>query len=140
MYILSPISFHSQPSMFQQMAATAGGVAVGSAVVSYSSPTLLLSHQTLRKLILRLKNGFDSIQGHTVGHALTGMFSGGSDSKEEAQAVPAQAPPAAYQQPAQQHDGNGPCAWEVKQFLSVSFESYHKPFWWKNPCSSALFL
>lgn len=32
-----PFSVCSQPSMFQQMAATAGGVAVGSAVVSFSS-------------------------------------------------------------------------------------------------------
>lgn len=30
--------FNSQPSMFQQMAATAGGVAVGSAIVSFDFP------------------------------------------------------------------------------------------------------
>merc|ERR1719412_1986136 len=40
-----------QPSMFKQMAATAGGVAVGSAV------------------------------GHVAGSALTGMFSGGSSNQ-----------------------------------------------------------
>lgn len=59
------------------------------------------------------------MKGHTVGHAMTGMFSGGSDDKEVAQAAPAQAPQA-YQQPAQQQDANGPCAWEVKQFLQCA--------------------
>merc|ERR550517_2009703 len=43
-----------QPSLMKQMAATAGGVAVGSAV------------------------------GHVAGSALTGMFSGGSSSSEAA--------------------------------------------------------
>lgn len=47
------------------------------------------------------------------------MFSGGSDSKEAAPA--AAAPPAygqqsQYQQPAQ----NGPCSWEIKQFLQCA--------------------
>lgn len=52
---------------------------------------------------------------------MTGMFSGGSDSKEVAEAAPAHAAPQAYQQqPAQQQDGNGPCAWEVKQFLQCA--------------------
>lgn len=46
------------------------------------------------------------------------MFSGGSDSKEVAQAAPAQP---AYQQPAhQQQQQNGPCAWEIKQFLQCA--------------------
>lgn len=49
----------SQPSMFQQMAATAGGVAVGSAV------------------------------GHTLGAAMTGAFSGGKSSDETAPAAAA---------------------------------------------------
>lgn len=62
---------------------------------------------------------FEFVKGHTVGHALTGMFSGGSD-KEVEQAAPAQAPQGAYQQPAQQQDGNSPCAWEVKQFLQCA--------------------
>lgn len=60
-------------------------------------------------------------QGHTVGHALTGAFSGGSDSKEVAQEAPAQAAQPAYQQSGQQQDANGPCAWEVKQFLVSIF-------------------
>ncbi|KAL3273964.1 hypothetical protein HHI36_015386 [Cryptolaemus montrouzieri] len=77
-----------QPGLFAQMAATAGGVAVGSAI------------------------------GHTVGHAVTGMFSGGGGS--ETAAAPAAAPQQAA--PAQQgHSGNldenGPCGWEIKQFL-----------------------
>ncbi|XP_055844769.1 coiled-coil-helix-coiled-coil-helix domain-containing protein 10, mitochondrial [Episyrphus balteatus] len=52
-----------QPSMFQQMAATAGGVAVGSAV------------------------------GHVVGAGITGMFSGGGDKEAAAAPAPAAAAP-----------------------------------------------
>ncbi|CAB0005121.1 unnamed protein product [Nesidiocoris tenuis] len=79
-----------QPGMFAQMAATAGGVAVGSAV------------------------------GHVVGAGLTGMFSGGGSSQPEtAAAAPvgaAAAPPLAGgpQEPV------GPCAWEIKQFLQCA--------------------
>lgn len=58
-----------------------------------------------------------SAVGHTVGHALTGMFSG-SDSKEAAPvaAAPQQYAPA----PAHQAGEAGPCAWEMKQFLSCA--------------------
>uniref|UniRef100_A0A182M3E7 CHCH domain-containing protein n=1 Tax=Anopheles culicifacies TaxID=139723 RepID=A0A182M3E7_9DIPT len=58
-----------------------------------------------------------SAVGHTVGHALTGMFSG-SDSKEAAPvaAAPQQYAPA----PAHQAGETGPCAWEMKQFLSCA--------------------
>lgn len=48
------------------------------------------------------------------------MFSGGSDSKEVEQAQPAQP---AYQQQAyqpQSQQQNGPCAWEIKQFLQCA--------------------
>ncbi|ROT77666.1 putative gamma-subunit,methylmalonyl-CoA decarboxylase [Penaeus vannamei] len=80
------------------MAATAGGVAVGSAV------------------------------GHVVGHALT---SGGSSSSEQPQqAAPAPAQPQGYpqyqgypQQPYAQSgptEPQGPCAWEIKQFLQCA--------------------
>ncbi|CAH1973045.1 unnamed protein product [Acanthoscelides obtectus] len=57
--------------------------------------------------------------GHTVGHAVTGMFGGGSS---EAAAVPQQAQPAAPQQQygQQQQDQEGPCGWEVKQFLQCA--------------------
>ncbi|KAJ8965116.1 hypothetical protein NQ314_004341 [Rhamnusium bicolor] len=77
------------PGLFGQMAATAGGVAVGSAI------------------------------GNTVGHAMTGLFSGGSGSEAPAQ----QAAPAPQQQQAQGHgsaEPSGPCAWEIKQFLDCA--------------------
>merc|ERR1719348_1472043 len=83
-----------QPSLFKQMAATAGGVAVGSAV------------------------------GHVAGSALTGMFSGGGSS--DAQQQQQQPPPPQYaqqpqfgQQQVQQQD-QGPCAWEVKNFIQCA--------------------
>ncbi|XP_045139037.1 coiled-coil-helix-coiled-coil-helix domain-containing protein 10, mitochondrial-like [Portunus trituberculatus] len=88
-----------QPGLFAQMAATAGGVAVGSAV------------------------------GHVVGHAITG--GGSSGSSEPQQAAPAPAP--AQQQYPQQYpqyqgypqqggpsEPQGPCAWEIKQFLQCA--------------------
>jgi len=78
------------PSMFQQMAATAGGVAVGSAI------------------------------GHTVGAALTGAFSGGDSSKSDVAAapVPAAAPQQTYA--AAQPNADGPCSWEINQFLQCA--------------------
>lgn len=49
------------------------------------------------------------------------MFSGGSDAKEAAPApVAAQQP--AYQAPVDQQS-NGPCAWEISQFLSCAKQS-----------------
>ncbi|CAH2096217.1 unnamed protein product [Euphydryas editha] len=78
-----------QPSLFGQMAATAGGVAVGSAV------------------------------GHMAGSAMTGLFSGGSSS-EPAQQQPAQATYSEYQGQAPQ----GPCAWEIKQFLECAQQQH----------------
>lgn len=51
---------------------------------------------------------------------MTGMFSGGSDSKEAAQ-VPADQP--AYQQQSayqSQQPQTGPCSWEIKQFLQCA--------------------
>jgi len=82
-----------QPSLFKQMAATAGGVAVGSAV------------------------------GHVAGHAITGMMSGGGSSQEAAPAPAAAAPPQQYggygQQQSTQQD-NGPCAWEIKNFVQCA--------------------
>jgi len=83
-----------QPSMFQQMAATAGGVAVGSAI------------------------------GHVAGSAITGMFSGGSSAPAPAPAAPAPAPQAAApyygEAQAHPHEPTGPCAYEIKQFLQCS--------------------
>lgn len=77
------------------MAATAGGVAVGSAV------------------------------GHVAGHALTGMFSGGSgpnDQPAAAQQQQQQQPQQSYygQQGQQPNEPNGPCAWEIKQFIQCA--------------------
>ncbi|XP_026501788.1 coiled-coil-helix-coiled-coil-helix domain-containing protein 10, mitochondrial [Vanessa tameamea] len=80
-----------QPSLFGQMAATAGGVAVGSAV------------------------------GHVAGSALTGMFSGGSSSEpaqQQAAPAPAQANYGQQQQP------QGPCAWEIKQFIECAQQQH----------------
>ena len=76
------------------MAATAGGVAVGSAV------------------------------GHVVGHGITSMMSGGGSSNEPQQAQQ-QPPPQQYQQQPmyqqqQQQQQDGPCAWEVKQFIQCA--------------------
>lgn len=57
-----------------------------------------------------------SAVGHTIGHALTGAFSGGSD-------APAQAAPAPVQQQAAAGPAagsEGPCSWEIKQFLQCA--------------------
>jgi hypothetical protein len=73
------------------MAATAGGVAVGSAV------------------------------GHVAGHALTGMFSGGSSHNDQPAAAQQQQQQPYYAQQGQQpNEPNGPCAWEIKQFIQCA--------------------
>ncbi|VEN34563.1 unnamed protein product [Callosobruchus maculatus] len=60
-----------------------------------------------------------SAVGHTVGHALTGLFSGGGSS--EAAPVPQQAAPQQQYGQQQQHsEENGPCGWEIKQFLQCA--------------------
>lgn len=67
-----------------------------------------------------LNYGYLLFQGHVAGHALTGMFSGGS-SEPAPQQQQAQAAPAAYnqgQQPA------GPCAWEIKQFIECAQQQH----------------
>lgn len=48
---------------------------------------------------------------------MTGMFSGGSDSKEAALVADAPQQQNGYQQ---QQDQNGPCAWEIKQFIQCA--------------------
>jgi hypothetical protein len=59
--------------------------------------------------------------GSVAGHAITGMFSGGS---KDASADQQQAPVAQQQQPAafasQEQTQSGPCAWEIKQFLQCA--------------------
>ena len=76
------------------MAVTAGGVAVGSAV------------------------------GHVAGHALTGMFSGGSNNgqqQQQQQMEPAQSQQGSYYGNQQQpNEPTGPCAWEIKQFIQCA--------------------
>ena len=86
------------------MAATAGGVAVGSAV------------------------------GHVAGHAITGAMSGGggSNDQQQQQQQPQQQPQQYQQQPPMQqqqqygtpagqpNEPTGPCAWEIKQFISCA--------------------
>ena len=78
-----------------QMAATAGGVAVGSAV------------------------------GHVAGSAITGMFSGGSSpAPAPAAPAPAPLAPAPLATAAGPSEPTGPCAWEIKQFLQCSQAQY----------------
>ncbi|XP_036344404.1 coiled-coil-helix-coiled-coil-helix domain-containing protein 2-like [Rhagoletis pomonella] len=85
----SAVGAPQQPSMFQQMAATAGGVAVGSAV------------------------------GHTIGAGITGLFSGSGD--KEVAAPAASAPAQQYlANGAQPNEPQGPCTWEIKQFLQCA--------------------
>jgi hypothetical protein len=61
--------------------------------------------------------------GSVAGHAITGMFSGGSSSSSDAPAQQQQAPvgqqsQSGYSSPDQQ--SQGPCAWEIKQFLQCA--------------------
>lgn len=77
------------------MAATAGGVAVGSAV------------------------------GHVAGHALTGMFSGGGGQQpqqavDQQQQMQQQQQPYYGNQMQQPNEPTGPCAWEIKQFIQCA--------------------
>lgn len=59
--------------------------------------------------------------GHTMGHAITGMFSGSGSEAQPQQA----AAPVAQQQPQyaatnDQQTQSGPCAWEIRQFLQCA--------------------
>lgn len=57
-----------------------------------------------------------------AGHALTGMFSGGSsEPAQQQQQSAAQPAHAAYEQPGQ---ASGPCAWEIKQFLECAQQQH----------------
>jgi len=83
-----------QPSLMKQMAATAGGVAIGSAV------------------------------GHVAGSAITGMMGGGGSSQpaEQYQQPPEQyqQQPQYGQQQQQQQQPEGACAWEIKSFIQCA--------------------
>ena len=92
---MNPTTQSQQPSLFKQMAATAGGVAVGSAV------------------------------GHVAGAAMMGGLSGGSSQTQEPVAeqpmydqTPMYAPQQGYGM--QPNQPAGPCAWEISQFLSCA--------------------
>lgn len=62
--------------------------------------------------------------GSVVGHAITGMMSGGD--KHEAQPAQAAQPQAAAPQPLygnqqpQQSQMDGPCGWQMKQFMECA--------------------
>lgn len=62
---------------------------------------------------------FPSFQGHTIGHAMTGMFSGGDKDKEvqQQQAAPVQQQ---YAPPPQQNQNQSPCGYQLEQFLSCA--------------------
>ena len=87
-----------QPSLFKQMAATAGGVAVGSAV------------------------------GHVAGAAITGGMGGGggghSDVPQQQQPQQPYYQQQQQQYPQQGPEPTGPCAWEIKQFIQCA-QSQH---------------
>ena len=64
-----------------------------------------------------------SAVGHVAGSALTGMFSGGSSAPAAAAPPPAvAAAPAPAAAPAQEI--SGPCAEQIKQFISCSQNQY----------------
>merc|ERR1719228_1405181 len=78
-----------------QMAATAGGVAVGSAV------------------------------GHVVGAGVTSLFSGSSSDPAPAPSSPVNTPPPPAPAPAPaSQEPSGPCAFEIKQFIQCSQQQY----------------
>ena len=59
-----------------------------------------------------------SAVGHTIGHAMTGMFSGGGGGSEVQSAAPQQQQQQAA--PYGSTEQNGPCAYEIKQFLQCA--------------------
>lgn len=62
--------------------------------------------------------------GSTVGHALTGMFSGSSDAPAAHQDhAPAAAQHAPVPMASADQSQSGPCAWEIRQFLQCAQES-----------------
>lgn len=56
-----------------------------------------------------------------IGSALTGVFSGGSSNESAPAPAPAAAAPQQnYAAAPQQQEPNGPCAWEIKQFIQCA--------------------
>ena len=64
-----------------------------------------------------------SAVGHVAGSALTGLFSGGSSSEPAQQQVQAQ-PPAQTLNQYQNQTPQGPCAWEIKQFIECAQQQH----------------
>lgn len=62
------------------------------------------------------------LQGHMAGSAITGLFSGGSSS-EPAQQQAAQPAAQTYNQ-YQNQQPQGPCAWEIKQFIECAQQQH----------------
>lgn len=58
--------------------------------------------------------------GSVAGHAITGMFSGGSSDTKEAHHDSAVQQQASSQMSNQNDQQQGPCAWEIKQFLQCA--------------------
>merc|ERR1719273_1228170 len=56
--------------------------------------------------------------GSVAGNAITGMLSGGSQPAAAEAAAPAQQQQ--YAPPQQHQDQDGPCAWEMKQFIQCA--------------------
>merc|ERR1712025_1214388 len=85
--------------LMKQMAATAGGVAIGSAV------------------------------GHVAGSAITGMMGGGGSQpqqdqyQQQPQSYPQQQYPPQQQYAPQQQESQGACAWEIKSFQCAQTQS-----------------
>lgn len=66
--------------------------------------------------VLTIKDPIYFLQGHVVGHAITGMFSGGGSNE----VAPAEAPVGSPMQQSTTQEPTGPCAWEIKQFLQCA--------------------
>ena len=61
-----------------------------------------------------------SAVGHTLGHAMTGAFSGNKDEASQSQQYEQPQQQQGYAQPAQQANQNDPCAYEMQQFLQCA--------------------
>nr|XP_059864939.1 coiled-coil-helix-coiled-coil-helix domain-containing protein 2-like [Delphinus delphis] len=101
-----------RPAPAAQPPAVAPPSAVGSPAAAPRQPGLMAQMATTAAGV-----AVGSAVGHTLGHAITGGFSGGSNAEPSR-------PDITYQEPqgtqlAQQQQ-NGPCLFEVKQFLECA--------------------
>lgn len=58
--------------------------------------------------------------GSVVGHAITGMMSGDKHEAQPAQAAAPAAPQPLYGNQPQQSQTDGPCGWQMKQFMECA--------------------